>query len=284
MLYKNAGFTIVATLVLALGIGGAAAIFTVVDAVVLRPLPYPDPERLVWVWEKTPDGYRNNVAAANFMDWRDQNAVFEGICATAASRFTLSGVDQPEQFSGSRVSANFFDLLGATPLLGRTFLPEEEEPGRSNVVVLRHRGGFGAGSPQRGWPHDEKSRSDERHRSWRTHPKRTHHGSQLTEVKYPDASGITLFFRDALERIEALPGVRSAGITTTLPLQGSRLAMPIEVAGSTYTGPVPNLQRVSPGYFHAMGIELLEGRWLTDRDTETSARVAVVNETFVNRL
>ncbi len=106
----------------------------------------------------------------------------------------------------------------------------------------------------------------------------------LPEVKYPDASGITLFFRDALERIEALPGVRSAGITTTLPLQGSRLAMPIEVAGSTYTGPVPNLQRVSPGYFHAMGIELLEGRWLTDRDTETSARVAVVNETFVNRL
>ena len=105
----------------------------------------------------------------------------------------------------------------------------------------------------------------------------------LPEMKYPDAQSITLFFRDTLERIEAIPGVRSAGISTTLPLQGSRLAMPIEVAGSTYSGPVPNLQRVSSGYFKAMGIELLEGRLLTGRDTETSARVAVVNETFVER-
>ncbi len=138
MLYKNAGFTVIATFVLALGIGGAAAIFSIVDAVVLRPLPYPEPERLVWVWEKTPDGHRNNVAAANFMDWRDQNSVFDGICATAAQRFVLSGSDQPEQFAGSSVSANFFDLLGAAPFLGRTFLPEDEEPGREMVVVLSY--------------------------------------------------------------------------------------------------------------------------------------------------
>ena len=105
----------------------------------------------------------------------------------------------------------------------------------------------------------------------------------LPEMKYPDTASITRFFGEALEGIEALPGVHSAGISTTLPLQGSRLAMPIEVVGSTYSGPVPNLQRVSPGYFKTMGIELLEGRLLTGRDTETSTRVAVVNETFVER-
>jgi putative ABC transport system permease protein len=554
MLYKNAGFTIIATLVLALGIGGAAAIFSIVDAVILRALPYSDPERLVWVWEKTPDGYRNNVAAANFLDWRDQNSVFEGICATAAERYILSGVDQPEQFAGSSVSANFFDLLGATPFLGRTFLPEDEEPGREKVVVVSHgvwQRRFGSNQDLVGrditlngetytvigimpprfqfrarryqmwtplaldrataardmhylkviarlrsevtferalaeletltahmsqyYPERKKewsatlqplqdwlvrprlrqsvlvlfgavgfilliacvnvsnlllARSASRHKevavrcslgagrlrlirqllteslllssmggvlamamasgfvrtfpsifpavrlpatatlevdsrvllftlavalatiiffglapAWqasRAHPidalkegGRTGSGSRrghrfrralvatevalalvllvgaslmmkslvaindidpgvrtqkvltmdlsLPETKYPDAPSIIRFFRESLERIEALPGVQSAGISTTLPLQGSRLALETDVAGSTDSGADANVQRVSPGYFHAMGLELLRGRWLNDGDHESTARVAVVNETFVER-
>ena len=134
MLYKNAGFTVIATFVLALGIGGAAAIFSIVDAVVLRPLPYPEPERLVWVW--TLDGHRNNVAAANFMDWRDQNSVSDRICATAAQRFSSSRAATNRSNSQAPVSPPISLISRAQhPSSGRTFLPEDEEPGREMVVV-----------------------------------------------------------------------------------------------------------------------------------------------------
>ena len=138
MLRKNPGFTLAASLTLALGIGAASAVFSVVDAVLLRPLPYREPERLVWVWEKPPKGLRGNVSTANFVDWRDRSEVFESMCAMAYTRFTHTGVEQPEQFSGSRDSVDFFDLLGIEPLLGRTFVPEEGEPGRDKVVVLSY--------------------------------------------------------------------------------------------------------------------------------------------------
>ncbi len=114
-LFKNPGFSLVAILILSLGIGASTSIFSILDAVLLRPLPYEDPESLVWIWEKPPKGLRSNVAPANFLDWRDRAALFDRICATAAARFILPGVDQPEQFSGLRVSFDFFDLLGSSP-------------------------------------------------------------------------------------------------------------------------------------------------------------------------
>jgi putative ABC transport system permease protein len=555
MLRRNPGFTFIAVAVLALGIGATTAMFSAVDAVLMRPLPYHEPDRLVWVWEKTPDGGSNNVADANFLDWRDQNTVFDGICATAGGRFILTGIEQPEQISGARVSADFFDLLGVQPTLGRTFHPDEEVPGRDKVVVLSHglwQRRFGADlelvgksitlngekvniigvmppdfqfrnpdhqmwtplafdraevvrdmhylqviarlKPEVGfdqalaemetitaqmirhyperkkdwsatiqplhdrlvrpelrdgllvlfgavgfllltacvnvsnlllarsvsrrkeiavrcslgagrlrlvrqlltecvllaamgsalavamtngfirafpsifpavslpaavtldvdarvllfslatalaasvffglapaWQASHSNPSDALREGGRTGTgggvtgRRFRHALVVIEValalvlligaglmmksldqlqkvdpgvrirnvltmdlslpatKYPDAGSIIPFFREALGRIEALPGVRSAGICTTLPLQGSRLAMPIEVEGSTYSGPVPNVQRVSPGYFAAVGIELVEGRLLTDDDHEMSLRVAVVNERFVER-
>jgi putative ABC transport system permease protein len=101
----------------------------------------------------------------------------------------------------------------------------------------------------------------------------------LPETRYTDAPRIIRFYREVLERIQALPGVRSAGMATTLPLQGSRLALPVEIDGETRGA--PNFQRVSPGYFRTMGIQLLRGRLLTDNDNENAARVAVVNERFV---
>ncbi|HWS88053.1 MAG TPA: ABC transporter permease [Pyrinomonadaceae bacterium] len=139
-LWKNKAFTAVAIVALALGIGANSAIFSVVNTVLLRPLPYADPERLVMVWEDNSKiGYpRDTPAAANYVDWRDQNQVFEGMAATADRSFNLTGVGEPERFDGKRVSANFFKLLGVEPQLGRGFMPEEDVPGSDKVVVLSH--------------------------------------------------------------------------------------------------------------------------------------------------
>jgi putative ABC transport system permease protein len=125
---------------LALGIGANSAIFSVVNTVLLRPLPYKDPDRLVMVWEDaTKHGYpRDTPATANYIDWRDQNQVFEAMAAIAEWDFNLTGVGEPERIDGRRVSANLFDLLGVEPYLGRKFLPEEDQPGRNGVVIMSH--------------------------------------------------------------------------------------------------------------------------------------------------
>ena len=140
MLWKNPGFTIVAVIALALGIGANSAIFSVVNTVLLRPLPYKDPERLVMVWEDAAKrGFpRDTPAVANYIDWRDQNQVFEGMAALADVSVNLTGTGEPERIDGRRVSANLFPLLGVEPLMGRAFLPEEDQPGTNRVVVLSH--------------------------------------------------------------------------------------------------------------------------------------------------
>src|SRR4026208_2313538 len=109
-LRKNFGFTLVAVIALALGIGANTAIFSVVNTVLLRPLPYKDPEQLVMVWEDASrQGYpRDTPAAANFVDWRDQNSVFSGMAAMADAYFNLTGVGDPERLQGQLVSASLF--------------------------------------------------------------------------------------------------------------------------------------------------------------------------------
>jgi predicted permease len=140
VLAKNPGFTLVAVVTLALGIGANSAIFSVVNTVLLRPLPYKDPERLVMIWEDASKlGFpRDTPAAANFVDWREQNRVFEGMSAIAEESFNLTGAGEPERIDGRRVSANLFALLGVEPRLGRAFLPEEDSPGAGRVVVMSH--------------------------------------------------------------------------------------------------------------------------------------------------
>ena len=141
MLLKNPGFTAVAVIALALGIGANTAIFSVVNTVLLRPLPYTDPEQLVMVWEDASrHGYpRDTPAAANFVDWRDQNSVFSGMAAIADMNFNLTGVGDPERLKGRRVSANLFPLLGVDPQFGRVFTAAEDQPGAQRVVLLSHR-------------------------------------------------------------------------------------------------------------------------------------------------
>ena len=130
------GFSAVAILTLALGIGATTAIFSVVNGVLLRPLPYPHPESLVRVHEIVDKFGRFSVAPASFLDWRQQNTVFEHIAAFNSAGATLQAVDGPEHVQGAVVSSDFFVLLEVTPVLGRTFRADEDMPGKDRVIVL----------------------------------------------------------------------------------------------------------------------------------------------------
>src|SRR5215813_151043 len=139
MLVKSPGFTLIAVLTLALGLGANAAIFSFVNAVLLKPLPYPDPERIVSVWEKRPDGGNNYISTLNFLDWERQNRCFQFLSAIAPDTVTLTGSDSPEQLFVHRVSASYFKTLGVEATLGRAFAASENEVGADLVVVLSNR-------------------------------------------------------------------------------------------------------------------------------------------------
>ena len=149
MLRKNAGFTLIAVLTLALGIGANTAIFSVIHAVLLMPLPYDHPERIMVLLESNPGrGFPQfSVSPPNYMDWRNTTTSFESMSSIVRAAFNFTSGSEPERLNGARVSASFFSVLGAKPSLGRTFLPEDDVEGRASVVVLssglwtRHFGG-----------------------------------------------------------------------------------------------------------------------------------------------
>ncbi len=139
-LRRSPGFTAVAVIALALGIGANTAIFSVVNAVLLRPLPFRDSGRLVVVDERRLTGPEigTNVSPANFLDWREQNRVFDPLSAAFVWSLTLTGRGEAEQIEGLHVTSNLFTLLGAQAELGRTFLPEDGQPGAKRTIVLSH--------------------------------------------------------------------------------------------------------------------------------------------------
>ena len=138
MLLKHRSVTAIAVITLALGIGANTAIFSVVNAVLLNPLPYREPDRLVSLWERTPANERWRVAPANFFDWKKQNTVFEDVAAFGRSSLTLTGDGEPEQLVGARASSGYFAVVGIEPFIGRAFTAEEYEPGKGRVVILAH--------------------------------------------------------------------------------------------------------------------------------------------------
>ena len=143
VLLKNPGFTAAAIIVLALGIGANTAIFSVVNAVLLRPLPFGDPSRLVQVWHTPPPksfpGMKIfSVSAANFVDWQQQNHVFDKMTIISFSSLNLTGRDHPEALQGTAVSKDFFATLQTQPMLGRAFNPEEDQQGKNHVVILSY--------------------------------------------------------------------------------------------------------------------------------------------------
>ena len=140
MLAKNPGFTVVAVLTLALGTGANTAIFSVVNAILLRPLPYKDPGQLVQVWETNPQrGFPEFPASPpNFFDWRDQNHSFSQIAAVQYDDYNLTGAGAPTHVFGIDVSPNVFALLGAKPELGRVFTETEDNPNNPQVAIIGH--------------------------------------------------------------------------------------------------------------------------------------------------
>jgi putative ABC transport system permease protein len=138
-LRRNPGFATVAIITLALGIGATTAIFSFVNAVLLKPLPYPHPEQIVSVGEKLPDGFSNPISTLNFLDWERQNRCFEYLAALAFDKVTLTGSDRPQEVKVYKVSASYFKVLGVTAALGRTFAASENEPGNDLEVLLSNR-------------------------------------------------------------------------------------------------------------------------------------------------
>ena len=148
MLWRRPGFAAAVIGMLALGIGISTAIFSVFNGVLLRPLPYPAAERLVQVWEERQGGVRNTVSPLNWMDWREGAESFEGIAVYAYDPLTLTGHGESRRLIGSMVSANFFDVLGVEPALGRRFRPEEDQPER--VAIIYRARDVNAGGVEKG--------------------------------------------------------------------------------------------------------------------------------------
>jgi putative ABC transport system permease protein len=138
MLARNPGLTLTVLLTLAIGIGANTAIFTVDYATLLAPLPYPQPDQLVMVWSKI-QTYHNGVAAGDFLDWKQQNTVFQDLCAWSGASFNLATKDRPEYVNGMRETYSMLQMMGEPLLMGRYFLPEEGVAGRDHVVILTHK-------------------------------------------------------------------------------------------------------------------------------------------------
>ncbi len=141
ILRRNPGFTVTAILLLALGIGANTAIFSVVNAVLLRPLPYQDSSRIMQIWhvppaKSFPGMTLFSVSPANYLDWRSQNHSFEDMAAYGGARFNVGGKERPESIQAAPVAPGFFSILRVQPILGRGFTPDDDRPGQGHVVVL----------------------------------------------------------------------------------------------------------------------------------------------------
>ncbi len=137
LLGKNKGFTFIAVLALALGIGPNTAIFSVIYATLLAPMPYPHAEQLVMVWSRI-QGHNNGIAAGDYLDWVRENKSFQGLWAWTGFSANLAGTEEPEQVDGTQASPGWTSM-GVKPMLGRDFLPEEAQPGRDHEVILRNK-------------------------------------------------------------------------------------------------------------------------------------------------
>src|SRR4030095_12322742 len=139
-LLKRPGFTAIALVTLALGIGANSAIFSTVNALLINPLPFPHLDRIVAVWDKNPSRgvERNEVSMADYLDWKAQSQSFEQLALERWWSMNLTAGDTPERVQGQLVTANFFDVVGVKPFKGRAFLEEENQPGKDGVAIITH--------------------------------------------------------------------------------------------------------------------------------------------------
>src|SRR4051794_25555896 len=138
LLRNSPGFSAIAMATIALAVGANSAMFSFVHGILLSPLPYPQPDRIVRVLERSPTGGLNGISTLNYLDWTAQNTVFEYMAAEAGWRATLTGRDEPVSIRAALCSPHYFDIFGTRPALGRTFLPDDDQPGKDHVVLLSH--------------------------------------------------------------------------------------------------------------------------------------------------
>src|SRR6476661_5539012 len=136
VLLKSPGFSLIAILTLALGIGANTAIFSVVNGVLLNPLPFHRPQQLVSMFQEMPNFKNGSISYPNFIDWRRMNTTFAGMAAYRSTGFNLSGIGEPERLHGEMISASFFEILGVNPLIGRTFIADEDRLGANPTVMI----------------------------------------------------------------------------------------------------------------------------------------------------
>src|SRR5918996_1188327 len=139
-LWKRPGFTLVAVLTLAIGIGANTAIFSAINALLLKPLPFTELDRVVTIWDKLPSRGldHNEVSLANYLDWQAQGQSYVQLALYRWWSANLTGIDPPERIQGFLVTANFFDALGMKPIMGRNFTEEENQPGKDAVAIITH--------------------------------------------------------------------------------------------------------------------------------------------------
>jgi putative ABC transport system permease protein len=138
LLRRDPVFAIVAISIMAIGIGANTAMFSVVDAALLKPLPYPEPERIVWVLDAPSPGARNGISTLDFLDWKRLNRSFEALSAVRGLNMALTGEGDPARLAGTLVSPDYFEVFGVKAAVGRTFLPTEDQPGANQVIVISH--------------------------------------------------------------------------------------------------------------------------------------------------
>ncbi len=309
-LMKTPGFTLIAVITLALGIGANSAIFSVVNSVLLRELPYREPQRLVMVWSDRPQLQARTgmsefpVSAADFTDWRDQNQGFEQIAAFHSQSLNITGGGEPEFLGGVRASANLFALLGVEARHGRVFLPEEDQPGNNRVVVLSD------GLWQRRFGSDPKiigqtiSLNNESYtvigaglllrsfmRLMSVDPGLDPQSVLTMNVLLPRSKygppQQAAFFQQLLERLRALPGVKSVGAVYPLPLSGAEEGTGFGIEGQPPAAPgeqrIAGPRWVSPDYFKALRIQLLKGRVFNEGDGGDTPPVLVINEAMARQ-
>ncbi|MFZ0414411.1 MAG: ABC transporter permease, partial [Candidatus Acidiferrales bacterium] len=136
MLAKSPGFTAIAILTLALGIGANTALFSVVNGVILNPLPYPQPDRLFALYSRVANFQRSSISYPNFLDWQRDNRSFETMAAYRGQNYNMTGSGEPERLRGEMISADFFSILGVKPVAGRLFTANDDHPGAAPVVLL----------------------------------------------------------------------------------------------------------------------------------------------------
>ena len=139
-LLRRPGFTLIAVVTLALGIGANTAIFSAINALLLKPLPFPELDRVVAIWDKLPSRgvMHNEVTVANYLDWQSQTQSFEQLALYRWWNANLTGIDPPERIQGFLVTANYLDALGMKPIMGRNFFAEENQPGKDAVAIITH--------------------------------------------------------------------------------------------------------------------------------------------------